>query len=199
MSVVRDDSGMTLVELLVAMLILGLISTAFYQVLFAGSRGSQTASNVAHVSQEARSGLNRMIRDTREADAILSATPNAYRIQVDYNNDGVLQSPNSDGDYEDETFSFTGNAIFLNGELLIDGVSQSGTRPVFQYSSNKLEYDWSGDGVTTLAELEEAPSHGITTLGDTMSLLSDVSFAFRLQEGNSAMTFMSKATLRNSP
>ena len=52
--------------------------------------------------------------------------------------------------------------------------------------------------MTTLAELDDAPAHGISILGDTTLLLSEVSYMFRVQLGTSVTTFASRANLRNN-
>ncbi|MGH2811812.1 MAG: hypothetical protein ACRDI1_03750, partial [Actinomycetota bacterium] len=72
-------------------------------------------------------------------------------------------------------------------------------RPVFSYSSNLLEYDWDGDGVTTLAELEDAGAHGVTSIaaGTEESYLSGVAFEFQVKSSDATAEFYGEAQLRN--
>lgn len=218
----RSEAGYTLVEVMVTMLIFAIVSTAFYQLLFNVARGTRSAASVSRTSEEARLGLNRMVRDTREGREIesVSTDHNSYNVAVDYNADGVITpwpDSNSSGDYEDLTYSYDSNTeqIRLNGELLMSGVScipdgsyASGCKPIFDYSSQRLEFDWDGNGITTWQELDDAasPSHGVVGVGNDNDLLdeaelpfiSSVSYNLRVTRGDSSQNFYSRAQLRNN-
>ncbi len=201
----RDAKGFTLVELMTAMMIFSIVSVAFYSVMFSAVRGSNDAQSIADVSQEARVGFNRMIRETREASAISNASPTSYTISVDYENDALGA--------QGLTFSKSGDKILLNGELLMEGVdclrAASGggcAQDVFRYTSNRLEYDWNRDGVTTWQELDEsaAPSRGVVGVGNNDGLLNvelpfvtDVTFAVSVTTGDASGRLIGHAQLRN--
>lgn len=209
-----EESGFTLIELLVTVLVFSIMSVGFYQVMFSGSRGADTTADVVRISEEARAGFNRLVRDTREASGLAgtSVTGDEYTVEVDFNGDGVLENPNPNGDYEIVTFTFDGTRLLLNGELLVDGVdcirdaSESCTQDVFAYGSNHLEYDWDGDGVTTGTEIDGVGSalgytagnrNGVLDLDSEKDLVSEVSFAFSVQSGSRQTEFFGKAQLRN--
>jgi prepilin-type N-terminal cleavage/methylation domain-containing protein len=189
----RNDRGFTLVEVLVAVTLFSILSVGFYQVMFAGVDGAQTSRNVAQISEEARVGFNRMLRDTREAGGhcfaggggtcgIATATDTSYSVEVDFDGDAVV-------DYDaDEFLEFSFDAVAgtisvasLNAdrsvrsgpEVLVAGVreiqptaSNPNPPPVFSYSSNYLEYDHDPvDGVTTWEEIDDPPS-GVVGVGD---------------------------------
>jgi prepilin-type N-terminal cleavage/methylation domain-containing protein len=198
-SVLRQqrDRGFTLVELLIAMTIFAIVSVAFFQVLLSGNRASTTTTDVVKISEEARLAFNRMIRDTRQADSITSATSTSYRVFVDYNADGTYENPTTSGDYEDLTFELNGNQFELNNEVLATGISQIAGQPYFAYSSNHLEWDWNGDGITTLTELQDAPSHGVFTVADPMQYVTNVTYAFQVNSGGRNAQFYGEAQLRN--
>ncbi len=210
----RDDSGFSLVEVLVAIGIFGAVTAAFYQVLFAGSGASRTARSVSEVSSEARLGLNRMIRDTRQASTITSATPTSYTIEVDFDGTGsITQAPaqNGGGDYEQLSFLLQNGRMYIEacnviqgadcGEqksVLIEGVGPQGTDPVFLYSSNHLEFDWNSDGVATQSEIDAAGSHGYTlTPAQRLSYLSEVRYAMKVTDGKASTVFAAHAQLRS--
>lgn len=201
MKTVRSEDGYTLIESLVALLLVSVVTTTFYQVLFSGARGSEKTREITRVSEEARSGLNRMVRDTREADQLVSVSDDSYNVRIDFNADGAFENPNAEGDFEDLTFTYeaVSKTITLNSETLVAGVEPVGTEPPFSFTSNYLEYDWDGDGVTTLSELEAAPSHGVTvvTPGDEAAFLTGVAFEFQVQSGESKNRFVAEAQLRN--
>ena len=85
----EDESGYSLIEIFVALVVFGAISIGFYQVLISGVRGSETTRTVAEISEEARAGLNRMIRDLREADSLDAASATSFTIWVDYDGDNT--------------------------------------------------------------------------------------------------------------
>lgn len=187
------DRGFTLVELLVVMSLFSVVSVGFYQVMFSGVRGNETAQDVATIAQEARLGLNRMIRDTREASgatALSEATGTSYKISVLF--------PGSTTP-EEVTYSYNdaSDTIRLNGEVLIEGVEPVAGLPIFSYSSNNLEYDWDGDGKTTLAELEDALNHGVTLAANKLIYVSNIDYAFQIRSGGRVTEYFAQAQLRN--
>jgi prepilin-type N-terminal cleavage/methylation domain-containing protein len=196
----HGEAGYTILESLVAVSILAIASVGFYSVLFSGTRASTTTEEVTRVSEEARVGLNRMIRDTREGQLFSDLQPQSYNVRVDFDGDGNFETPNEAGDYENLNFVYdaTQQAIELNGEVLVRGVQPIQGTPIFTYTSNDLRYDWNGDGVTTSAELNEAAARGYSGISSSnTALYSNVHFAFRVQVGDRATNFRGQAQLRN--
>lgn len=206
----RDESGFTIIELLVTITLFAIVSVGFYQVLFSATRGSDTAQRVARISQEARQGFNRMIRDTREG-RLDSASSTSYNVQIDFDGDGdtsvATENPNGSGDFENLTFAYVAGdkTLTLNKEVLIEGVSPIGSEPIFSYSSNFLEYDWNANGVTEWEELDTAADHGISGVGNDngimdageLNYISSINYAFTVTAGDSSSEFYGQAQLRN--
>jgi prepilin-type N-terminal cleavage/methylation domain-containing protein len=213
----KSEGGFTMIEMLIAIALLGVVVSAFMSVLFAVARGSETSRDVVRVSEEARLGFNRMVRDTREGTRIVAATATSYHVQVDFNADGVITpapSPNPIGDFEDLVFSWdeSTETVKINGETLmrkVDCLRDEGTGnctpDVFTYSSDRLEYDWNGDGRVTWQELDKAPTQGVVGVGNNNGTLdgaefpfiSNITFAFDLQNGGAQSEFYTEAQLRN--
>jgi prepilin-type N-terminal cleavage/methylation domain-containing protein len=199
----RQDAGFTMTELIVAMGVFAVVSTSFYGVLFAVQRGSEDAREVAAVSEEARLGFNRMVRDTREGLELIAAAEQEFTVRVDFENDDL--GP------QDLTFQKTGDEIQLNNETLMAGIDcirngGSCVQDVFRYTSNRLEFDWNGDGITTWQELDEssAPSHGVIGIGNNdgdldveLPFVTDVMFALQVSNGDSDSELIASAQLRN--
>lgn len=196
----RDERGFTLIEILVVIGILSVVSVGFYTVLFSGTRSGENTRAIVRQSEEARLAFNRMVRDIREADRIVTATPTSVHVEVDFDADDVIAkpTPNADGDYEDLTFTYdpTQAVIRLNGSVLIEGVSQVGSTPVFSYSSSRLEHDTDGDGVVTHAELVTAANGGADVVPD--SALNLVSLALKITVDGRQEDFFTQAELRNN-
>lgn len=181
----RVEGGFTIVEVLVALTIFSFIAAAFMSVMFAVARGTDATAAHVRVSEEARLGLNRMIRDTREAGWISLTDPSAtatshdsFTVKIDFNGDGAYTNPPSgtaQGNYEVLTYAYddatdriTVTVAGVGTETLIRGVDcvrELDTDPcesdVFSFTSNRLEYDWGDelggppDGVTSLKELND--------------------------------------------
>jgi len=97
----RDDSGFTLVEMLVAVVLMGIMGTVFMSVIL-GAKDSATATKSSQdLNEEARLGLNRMARELRQATKLSSVlnpdgpsytTSNitAVTFSADFNGDGCI-------------------------------------------------------------------------------------------------------------
>jgi len=211
----RGQDGFTLIEVLVTMAIFSVVSVGFYQLLFATTRGSRTAESVARVSEEARLGLNRLVRDAREASDVLSPTTTSYRILVDFDGDGNMigDAVPSDpaGNYEDLTVTWSQGAKTIslsNGvttEVLMRGVDcvrkTDGTcQAMFTYSSSRLEYDTNGNGVTSATELDLAPSlgngNGVLDAQE-LNFVDGITYSFKVEHGDSDEDFYAEAQMRN--
>ena len=212
----KRQQGFTLIELLVAILLLSIVSIGIYSVLFASARSSDTSRAITKVSEEARLGFGRMVRDTRQGRALVAASDTSYTVEVDFDGDGVIEpdgTPNSQGDFEVLTFSFNDatNTVALNGEVLMRRVlcvEVSGVcRPIFNYTSNRLEYDWSSpkDAIATWQELDAAPTHGVIGVGNNNSTLdsaelpfiSNVTYELMVEEKDASTEYIAEAQLRN--
>ena len=205
------EAGFTLVEVLVTLTVFAVASTAIYSLLLSVASGSRTSRSLVKTSEEARLGFNRMVRDTREGERLIAATPQGYTVQVDFNGDGIIQATPSDpsGDYERLEFAYqpaTGGAgtITLNGEVLMAGVdclrtsSGSCRQDVFRYLSNRLEYDLNGDGVTTWQELDASSAgNNDGQLNTELPLVSNIIFALRVTQGSVKSAFTAEAQMRN--
>ena len=205
----QGGSGFTLVEVLIAIFLFSILSVGFYQVMFSGVSGSDVTRDIADSTEEARLGFGRMVRETREADSIESAGPDSYSILIDYDGDGDFEENQYEYvrfSFDDSTSQITLSALdpddgsVIESGVLMDGVSRVGTTPMFSYSSNLLQYDTDGDGVTEQNEIDAATgvgnSDGVIS-GAELDLVSSVEYSLRSTSGDRGSDFSTEAQIRN--
>lgn len=79
--IVIDNKGFTLVELMVAIAILGLVLMAISTTFIGQQRQGLTQNEVAESQQSARIGLETLVRDIRRAGLMIPNQPAAYPIE----------------------------------------------------------------------------------------------------------------------
>jgi prepilin-type N-terminal cleavage/methylation domain-containing protein len=210
----QSEGGFTLIETMIAVFVFSIVATVFYQVLFSAAKGSDTSRDVVRVSEEARLGFMRMVRDTREGDGLIGPTSTSFKVETDFDANGVIDPNPIDpiGNYESLTFKFNesttgdGTISVSNGvktEVLMSGVDcirVSGVcKDVFSFASSRLEYA-GGDGIATAADLDSDPaignSNGILD-GDEVDVVDTVTFELSVRVNDSKTNFNSTAQLRN--
>lgn len=204
----RGEDGYTLIELLIAFVLISLVTTGFYILLFSQQQAGKMARSVAGISEETRLGFGRMVRDTREGDVLTAASASSYTVKVNFDGDSQYETPNQNGDHEILTYSYdaANSTISVNGDVLMKGASPIPGRDLFTYSSNNLEYDWGNDGTTTWQDLDAAASYGVIGVGSNppnsaldaeIPHLTSVHFAVRVSDGGSSTDFTSTSQMRN--
>lgn len=102
--------GFTLVELLAAILISGIVLAGIYSVFISQQKAFSIQDRIAEMNQNSRSAMDLMTRQIRLAgykpatasfSGIVTAQGNTLRILADLNQDG-----NTTGDGEDVTYSY---------------------------------------------------------------------------------------------
>jgi prepilin-type N-terminal cleavage/methylation domain-containing protein len=78
----RDERGFTLVELLVAALVLVIVLLGTMQVLDTSTRMAAQDTDRGHAIREAQVGLDRMVREARHAIAVVTAAPQVLELDV---------------------------------------------------------------------------------------------------------------------
>lgn len=95
------DAGFTLVELLVAMLVLGVMITVAMTVVVNSQDTVTTSKQLQDINEEARQAVNRMARDVRQATRVVTAVNpdgpaynpaslTAVRFEADFDGDGCI-------------------------------------------------------------------------------------------------------------
>lgn len=208
----RQEDGFTLIELLVVMALFSLVSVSIYSVLIASVRSGDATTSLTNLSEEARAGFNRMVRDAREAERITEVTQpvangpvTSFTVDIDFDGDGVTDETEIFS-YDDARDRITLSTPGEPAEVLMEGVVPVSGRPVFELTSNLLEYDTDGDGVTQWDEIDGAVGASPNRAGliDEQELfyLTNVRFVLGIEgsEGQVSRSseFLAEAQLRNA-
>jgi prepilin-type N-terminal cleavage/methylation domain-containing protein len=97
----EGDRGFTLVEMLVAMVMLGAIGSIFLITVIGSETSAKNTSSEQDLNQEARLALNRMAREMRQAEALTtvrnpdgatydSSNITSVTFSADFNGDGCI-------------------------------------------------------------------------------------------------------------
>ena len=97
----RDESGFTLVEVLVAMVVTMVLATLSMTVVRAAGDALKTSTTSQDLNEEARQAINRVARDLRQANLVVTGVnpdgPSfnvngvvAIRAQADFDGDGCI-------------------------------------------------------------------------------------------------------------
>jgi prepilin-type N-terminal cleavage/methylation domain-containing protein len=98
---ISDNRGLTLVELVVTVIILGMVLLVVNQVFFSTTRIYGSTSTRANQQMNARAGLSVMITELRPAGSdpaeqgiqgVLSAQSDTVHVQADLSGDGAIQT-----------------------------------------------------------------------------------------------------------
>jgi prepilin-type N-terminal cleavage/methylation domain-containing protein len=73
--------GFTLVELMVVSVVILILLSSLYRIILGGISASQTGLTYIEISHEARLGIERMIRELREAQSSTVSIPEEGRIE----------------------------------------------------------------------------------------------------------------------
>jgi prepilin-type N-terminal cleavage/methylation domain-containing protein len=221
-----EESGYSLIEVIVSLFIFSIVSIGFTSVMMSGARSTDTTRRNVRLSEEARLGLNRIVRDVREAGWIAlpgndaAATYTSFTVKTDYNGNGVYANSagaaTAESNYEIVTYAYdaTSKTVTVTAEgfpteTLIKGVEPVGSTPVFSFTSNRLEFDWSGDGVTTMTEVSQyaCPAGGSnltldsacnTTLTDKeLAYLTNFTLTADVNSDRTSSQYVAEAQLRN--
>lgn len=219
-----EDEGFTIVELAVAMVILGILASALSTTMLGSRETAERVRQVNNLNEEARLALNRIGRELRQAREIsaVGTTANtdptrSVTFGVDFNRNGTIDSSTSDPERLTYTYDSTTKRILLSAA---DTAGTTVTQPILsgevsafrlEYRSSKYAYDCNGNGVTTWQELDAGcPAVGTTPavppsgnnnavldLGELPDIDSIV-LAFSVLDGSRKQDYRTQIDLRNA-
>lgn len=152
----KSIRGFTLVEMMVAMVIMGVVVAAVYSTFISTQRQAYTQEDVVEVQQNLRAGLDFLVQDIRMAE-FLTPTDQTALVNAPAQ---MLVDGNGDGDYEDtderpELSLVSVTSMRSYGR--IESASASGTNLAIDLALSSMQKFASGDNVRVFRSTNLSP------------------------------------------
>ncbi|MCL4472508.1 MAG: prepilin-type N-terminal cleavage/methylation domain-containing protein [Actinobacteria bacterium] len=184
-----EEHGFTLVEMLVSILIFSVIMAGMFTFLWGASSHWQTGKNSADMTDNARTGLNRMTREIRQASIVTAAQINQISFSVDFGTGAeVITYGFTPGDNGAPGLIWRSTTSAPDVQLTLVSDVQS---MQFSYYGNDYKCDADGNGVINWSELVACSTSPASKIARV-----DISLAMRAGNEND-QTFTDQAWLRN--
>ena len=213
------ERGFTIVELAVAMVILGIVASALSTTMLGSRETAETVRQVNNLNEEARLALNRISRELRQAKVVSDVNAvdpsKGVTFGVDFNGNGVIDTSTADPERLTYTYDATSRRILLSAA---DTSGTPVTQPILSgevsefsldYRSSRYEWDCNGDGVTTWLELDAGcPSksppvpargnnNGVLDSGE-LPFIDSIVLDFSVLDGSHQQNYRTQIDLRNA-
>ncbi len=205
------DSGMTLVELLVAMGLFAVLGSLLLGLAISTGTVTESIRERTGVAEETRTAMERMARELRQSSGVTSvvlpsASSNTTSLTfwTDFNGDGVPTYNATDP----EVLTYRWDAATQRLSLTAQTESAPETQPLlaarvksFQVGlrSSRWEYDADGDGKTTWEELDASAIGNKNGLADTPELayVDLVTITMNVVDADGEQSYGTQVDLRN--
>jgi prepilin-type N-terminal cleavage/methylation domain-containing protein len=206
------DRGVSLVEVLVAMGLFGILGTLLLGLALSTSRTSEDTQSLTRLNEESRLAMERMTRELRQASEVVAAqfappaATTALTFWTDFDGDGAVDTTAADPEVLTYRWNPASDRLTLTAN---DAAGTSITRPVLaanvssfelELRSSSWEYDADGDGTTTWQELDAAAFPGTvagTPDAQELQLVDSVALSMTVLDGERAQTYRTQVDLRN--
>lgn len=208
------DAGTSLVEILVALGLFGVLTTVMLGFTLGTSRVTEDVRALSGVNEESRLAMERFSRELRQANAVLSlqvaspaTQPTSLTFWTDFNGNGAKDLSADDP----EVLTYRWNPLTERLTLTANDADGSAvTRPVLAANvsdldvdlySSRWEYDADKDGSTSWQELDAAGA----PVGDKdgspdaaeLELIDLVRVSMTVLDGPHSQTYRTQVDLRN--
>ena len=208
------DRGISLVEVVVAIALFGVLSTLLLGFVLSTSRVTEHGEKLTALNEESRLALERLTRELRQAKELLDVQlpvdetdSTALTFWTDFNGNGAADLGSADPEVLTYRWSPSTSRLTLTAN---DASGTAVTRPVLAGSVTKFtvdlrsslwQHDADGDGVTTWQELDAAGA-GIGNANgvpdDVELSRSDlVAISLTVTDGTHSQTYTTEIDLRN--
>ena len=207
----RDAAGFTLVEVLVAMGLFGVLGTILLGTALASNTVTKETRAHTDVAEETRTAMERLVREMRQSSGLegvhlsSGATDATWMtFWTDFNGDKAHTSNAADPEVLTYRWDPATGRLSLTAQTSISVE----TRPLLAAKvktfdlllrSSSWEYDANGDGSTTWEELDASPVGNHNNLPDDPELayVDLVELTLVVDDGDATQTYRTQVDLRN--
>lgn len=212
-----DDSGMTLVEVLVAIALFSVLGTLLLGLALSTSRVGQDTQRIVRIDEDARLAFERMAREFRQAsrvavaqaDQLSDGTFTAVNVTVTFDEptEAVPEPETEMLRYEWHPDGASGHHVTLTRLLPThEGPSVLATNVVdfsIELRSSRWEFDGSipdqdADSVATWQEIDHARGGDEFPDPDELALIDRLAIDMTVDDGTTRRTFTTEVFLRNA-
>jgi len=210
----RRDSGVSLIEVIVAIAVFAILGVALLSVGLSTKRVTEDTQQLTNVNEESRLAMERLARELRQASAILdvhlpaSATDStALTFWTDFNGNGATDLTAADPEVLTYRWRPTTGQLTLTAN---DSAGTAVTTPVLAANvtaftvnvrSSLWTHDDNGDGITDWTELDAAgaPVGNANSVidGPELDHVDSVAISITVLDGPHAQTYQTQVDLRN--
>ena len=208
------DRGISLVEVVVAIALFGMLSTVLLGFVLSTSRVTEHGERLTTLNEESRVAMERLTRELRQAKELLDVhlptsegDSTALTFWTDFNGNGAPDLGNADPEVLTYRWSPSTSRLTLTAN---DADGTAVTRPVLAGNVTKFtvdlrsslwQYDADGDGITTWEELDSAGAgigNGNGIPDDVeLSRCDLVAVALTVTDGTHSQTYTTEIDMRN--
>ena len=208
------DQGVSMVEVLVAIGLFSVLGTVLLGFALSTSRVADDTRQLANINEESRLAMERLTRELRQANAVLSAQlpasatdTTAFTFWTDFNGNGAQDLNAADP----EILTYRWNPASRRLTLTANDASGTAiTRPVLaanvsnfsvELRSSLWEYDGDANGITTWQEIDAAGTPvgnaNSTPDGPELERIDLVAISISVLDGTHEQTYRTQVDLRN--
>lgn len=182
------QGGFTLIEILVSMLIFSVVMTAMMAFLWGVSSYWQKGKDMADINDNARSGLNRMTREIRQASVVTIADDTRIAFNADFGSgqENISYWFNAGSNGAAGSVWREDKLNGLGPQLVLFNNVNSMT---FTFYGNDYKCDANQNGLVNFQE--------IMACGGDLQKIARVDISIGMKAGSSTQTFVDQAWLRN--
>jgi type II secretory pathway pseudopilin PulG len=210
----RRDNGATLIEIIVAIAVFGLLGSALLTVVLSTNKVTESTRQMTNVNEESRLAMERLTRELRQANAVLdvhlptdATDSTALTFWTDFDGNGGTDLNAADPEVLTYRWQPTTGQLTLTAN---DASGTAVTKPILAANvtaftlslrSSLWQHDLNGDGVTDWSELDAsgAPVGNANGNLDAPELdhLDAVAISLTVLDGPYAQTYQTQVDLRN--
>jgi prepilin-type N-terminal cleavage/methylation domain-containing protein len=184
----RRDAGFTLVELMVAMTLFLILGGVVLSAVVTMSKGLDEERVTSDISAEARVALERMARELRQANTVVTAQDSSMTLWIDFDGNGVNSGSLADPELVTYAYDTTSHTLKLTGE---DASHNTLDAALLAGQVEELNFEY------TSSNWAKHPDGRVDPLVEGTAEIDGVKIILKVEREGHVEDFTTNVTLRN--